>query len=227
MKVGTDGVLLGSWAKGSGQCAVGGNNVLDIGTGTGLIALMLAQSIQEARIVAIEIDEAAVKQAIDNIQASLWSDRIEVFQADFRSWEPADGKKFELIVCNPPFFTRSLRNPDIQRATARHDDDLPLGTLIRKSARLLGPAGKLAIIIPAARLIEAMDIATPCGLHVSRQLNVRGNPESPVKRVLIEWVPEPAVAQLSELVIESGSRGVYSEAYRKLTGEFYPLFSIK
>jgi len=222
MKVGTDGVLLGAWAVGSRQSAVG--NILDIGTGTGLIALMLAQRFQEARIIALEIDEAAAGQARDNVDVSDWAGRIGVVQADFRNWWPPDNRRFDLIVCNPPFFTRSLKNPDVQRATARHDEDLPLGDLIRKSEGLLSQVGKLALILPVGRVGEAMELASGNGLYLRRRMDVRGNINAPVKRVLVEWGREEGIPRITELIIETGVRGVYTEEYRKLTGEFYPRF---
>jgi tRNA1Val (adenine37-N6)-methyltransferase len=231
MKVGTDGVLLGAWANshrdaylrpfGSRQSAVGNENSLDIGTGTGLIALMLAQRFRESRIVAVEINEAAAIQATENVRSSLWADRIEVIQADFRTWTPASFAKFDLIVCNPPFFSRSLKNPDGQRAAARHDDDLSLSDLIPKSAGLLSPAGKLAIILPVGRVAEALVLATGSGLFLARRLDVRGNLNASVKRVLLEWGREEGTVENEMLTIEMEKRGIYSEEYRRLTWEFY------
>jgi tRNA1Val (adenine37-N6)-methyltransferase len=244
MKVGTDGVLLGAWANccrdaylrpfwanccrdaylrpfGSRQSAVGSSRMLDIGTGTGLIALMLAQRFRDARITAVEMDEAAAIQAGENIASSLWSDRIELLLADFRIWMPPADRKFDLVVCNPPFFTRSLKNPDIQKATARHDDELPLVQLIPKSAGFLSPVGKLAIILPFDRFQEAMVLARENGLFLSRRLDIRGNPLAPAKRILLEWGRQDRTAEMAELVIESGGRGVYTEDYKRLTGEFY------
>lgn len=216
MKVGTDGVLLGAWA-GCEECL----SVLDVGTGTGLMALMIAQRNQGAIITALEIDPGAASQASENVRASLWPDRIEVIRSDFRDWEPESGRRFDLIICNPPFFTRALKNPDNQRATARHDDELPLAGLIVKSAGMLSGNGKLALILPAGRVSEAKAGAMDGGLFVYRQLNIRGKFQTPVKRVLLEWGREERVAELEELVIETDTRGVYTEAYKVLTGEFY------
>lgn len=216
MKVGTDGVLLGAWTA-CENC----RTVLDIGTGTGLIALMIAQRNPDANITAVEIDAAAAQQAVGNIGESLWADRISVLGADFLSVDSAGDNKFDLIICNPPFFTRSLKNPDLQRAQARHDDDLPLGLLIVKSAELLSDDGRLALIIPAGRVDEVMSIAADNELFLSRQLNIRGNSLAPVKRVIIEFCRESGGAEIAELVIESGVRGVYTEEYKRLTGDFY------
>lgn len=216
MKVGTDGVLLGAWAD-CGNC----RTVLDIGAGTGLIALMIAQRNPEASITALEIDPSAAIQARENVQASSWSGRIEVVECDFRNWAPASGLKFDLVTCNPPFFARSLKNPDNQRTQARHDDELPLGPLILKSAGLLSSGGRLALILPAGRIQEAVKMADESGLTLSRRMNVRGNIPAPVKRVLLEWGRDTGAAVTSELVIETGARGVYSDEYRRLTEAFY------
>ncbi len=216
MKVGTDGVLLGAWAD-CGDCA----NMLDIGTGTGLIALMLAQRNSSGLITALEIDPAAAGQALRNVAESPWSNRIEVVHADFRNWMPAADLKFDLIVCNPPFFTKALKNPDLQRATARHDDDLPLTGLIQKATRHIGALGKLAMILPAGRAEEAILLAAENGLFIRRRLNVRGNANAPVKRILLEWGREPLSVEPEELIVETEIRGVYTGEYKKLTGEFY------
>ncbi len=216
MKVGTDGVLLGAWAN-CKDCVT----ILDVGTGTGLIALMVAQRNPEAIITALEIDAAATNQAKKNVQACLWPDRIKVILADFRTWMPASDQKFDLVICNPPFFTRSLKNPDTQRATARHDDDLPLSHLIPKSAGLLNPNGKLALILPVGRIQDAMTMAVENQLYLLRRMNIRGDINTPVKRVLLGWGREDGTPETAELVIETGVRGVYTKDYLRLTGEFY------
>jgi len=134
---------------------------------------------------------------------------------------PAFDQKFDLIVCNPPFFTRSLKNPDIKKATARHDDELPLAGLISKSAGFLSPEGKLAMILPVGSMQEAMTMAVENGLYLFRRMDIRGNINAPVKRVLLEWGREKRTAEAAELVVETGMRGVFSEEYRSLTQQYY------
>jgi tRNA1Val (adenine37-N6)-methyltransferase len=216
MKVGTDGVLLGAWV----DCE-GAQSVLDVGTGTGLISLMIAQRSSDPTITAIEIDAASAVQARENVMASKWLSRIGVVEADFRYWEPDDKRTFDLIVCNPPFFTRSLKNPDSKRAAARHDDALPLSELIKRASGMLGIDGRLAIILPADRLSEAMEVASLNGLFLHRSLDVRGNPTAAIKRVLLEWGRREREVQAMELVIETEVRGVFSPEYQHLTSEFY------
>ena len=216
MKVGTDGVLLGAWAN-CEKC----RTVLDIGTGTGLIALMIAQRNPDAIITAVEIDAAAVEQASENVSTSVWADRIKVLHSDFLNDSLKGESKYDLIICNPPFFTRSLKNPDLQRSMARHDDDLPLGSLVEKSAGLISGDGKLALILPIERVEEAIMLANTTGLFLYRRLNVRGNPQAPFKRTMIELSREHRDPEIAELVIETTVRGVYSEEYQRLTEAFY------
>ena len=138
MKVGTDGTLLGAWAN-------GGRSVLDIGTGTGLIALMMAQRFPEARVTAIDIDQAACLQAHDNVAASPFASRIQIVQADVADYE---AEPFDVIVSNPPYFVESLTCPDYQRTTARHTASLTYQTLMCSAFRLLSDEGRFSVIIP-------------------------------------------------------------------------------
>ena len=216
MKVGTDGVLLGAWAN-CNHC----RSILDVGAGTGLIALMIAQRNQQCSVTAIEIDPPAALQALENVNASPWHGRIEVMEADLKLWVPSDRRKFDLIVCNPPFFAKSLKNPDVQRSKARHDDDLPLIILIPKASELLTPDGRVAMILPVERLNEALEIAAACGLVNIRRTNVRGNPGTAIRRVLLEWGRHGTPSETGELVIETESRGIYTTEYQQLTKDFY------
>lgn len=142
MKVGTDGVLLGAWAP-----ADKAKRILDVGTGTGLIALQLAQRNPHARITAIEIDAAAAGQATENVSHSPWAGRVEVICHDFRDYQPEN--RFDLIISNPPYFIDALKCPDEQRCTARHTGNLNYDLLFRRSASLLEEQGVVSIIIPA------------------------------------------------------------------------------
>lgn len=216
MKVGTDGVLLGAWT-GCENCIT----VLDVGTGTGLISLVIAQRNPGALLTALEIDPPSASQAGENIASSPWADRIALICCDFRTWEPPVNQQFDLVVCNPPFFNKSLKNPDNRKATARHDDDLPLSVLIEKSAGLLTSRGKLALILPAGRDAAALETASAKGLFLQRRTDVRGHAGAPVKRVLMEWGREYRSCETRDLVIETTARGVYSGDYKDLTREFY------
>jgi len=213
MKVGTDGVLLGAWTDLSHS-----RRILDIGTGTGLIALMLAQRCMDARITAIDLDSAAVEQAQENIQASPWKDRIEALQQDICTYHP--NGTFDTIVSNPPYFIDSLKCPDGQRSTARHTDTLDADRLIGKVSELLTSDGRFSIILPAEQTEDLIRVAGEKGLHPSRQTWVITRPGLSPKRILMEFRKIPVTLQPDELVIEL-ERHVYSEEYIALTKEFY------
>lgn len=213
MKVGTDGVLLGAWTDLSHS-----RRILDIGTGTGLIALMLAQRCMDARITAIDLDSAAVEQAQENIQGSPWKDRIEALQQDICTYHP--NGTFDTIVSNPPYFIDSLKCPDGQRSTARHTDTLDADRLIGKVSELLTSDGRFSIILPAEQTEDLIRVAGEKGLHPSRQTWVITRPGLSPKRILMEFRKIPVTLQPDELVIEL-ERHVYSEEYIALTKEFY------
>ena len=213
MKVGTDGVLLGAWTDLSHS-----RRILDIGTGTGLIALMLAQRCMDARITAIDLDSAAVEQAQENIQASPWKDRIEALQQDICTYHP--NGTFDTIVSNPPYFIDSLKCPDGQRSTARHTDTLDADRLIGKVSELLTSDGRFSIILPAEQTEDLIRVAGEKGLHPSRQTWVITRPGLSPKRIIMEFRKIPVTLQPDELVIEL-ERHVYSEEYIALTQEFY------
>lgn len=214
MKVGTDGVLLGAWA------AVGkSHRILDIGTGTGLIALMTAQrSLPDARIVALEIDEAAALQAQENVGRSPWKDRIEVICTDFRLYRPEE--KFDTIVSNPPYFVDSLACPDKQRSTARHNQSLTHTELIEGAAALLTDRGELMMVLPTDVEERVREVAMCNGLYAIRQLNVITKPGGEPKRILIAFSFQQQECLTEELLTER-SRHQYSDEYIALTKEYY------
>ena len=213
MKVGTDGVLLGAWTN-----LQNANRILDVGTGTGLIALMLAQRTKDATITAIDIDADAVGQAQENVSDSPWKDRVEVTLQDICTYAP-DGL-FDIIVSNPPYFVNSLKCPDGQRTTARHTDSLDANRLIGKVTELLAPEGRFSLILPADQTDELLRIAEEYGLYPSRITRVITRPGLPPKRVLVEFRKTTQICEETELVVEL-DRHVYSEDYIALTKDFY------
>lgn len=213
MKVGTDGVLLGAWTDLSQS-----RRILDIGTGTGLIALMAAQRTSEARITAIDIDAEAVSQARQNFQASPWSNRLEALLQDVCTYSSATG--FDTIVSNPPYFIDSLKCPDSQRSTARHTDTLDIRRLMDKAAELLVPDGRFSLILPAEQTEDLLHTAEAQGLYPSRWTNVITRPGLPPKRSLVEFRKTVQDCRMNELVVEL-ERHVYSEEYIALTKDFY------
>lgn len=219
MKVGTDGVLLGAWVG----VGAADRRVLDVGTGTGLIALMLAQRTVEARITGVDV--GCVAQARQNADASPWGCRIELVRCPVQEFAP--GELFDLIVSNPPFFTESLTCPDPGRTTARHTVSLSFEELRDAALRLLTSAGRLALILPDT---EAPRFVAVCAgaLTLVRRTDVRTTPRRPAKRVLMEFVRSesqaPGSPLCSELVVGTGEHEQYTPQYRALTRDFYLKF---
>lgn len=216
MKVGTDGVLLGAWCD-----VAGARRVLDVGTGCGVIALMVAQRNAEAIIDAIEIDGASAQEAALNFSHSPWSERLHVVACDFNSVEAWwSGEKYDLIVSNPPFFTNGILPPDASRMSARHTQHLTYGQLLKNAEKLLADGGKMALITPFDNIKEIIEESVFNNLNISSKINVISvNGMSP-KRVLWELVKYPCSMHESELVIEI-SPGVFSEEYVALCKDFY------
>ena len=229
MKVGTDGVLLGAWAPTNPLTPNPLTRILDIGTGSGLIALMLAQRCPDAQIAAIDIDPDAVAQARENFAASPWSDRLHVAQSSLQEWQMGNGKCgndkwYDLIVSNPPYFTACLKNPDAARCTARHNDTLPFSVLIAESAKRLASDGTLALIVPAEAEAELQSLAEAHSLHCTHRCYVHPKPGRPAKRVLLAWQHAVASAThgglTTHLTLED-DHGARSLDYQQLTKDFY------
>lgn len=212
MKVGTDGVLLGAW-----PCVDNTQRILDIGTGTGLVALMLAQR-SKAFIIALEIDSNAVDQATENAARSPWQDRIEVIQTNFKHYTST--AQFDVIVSNPPYFTDSLKGPSQQRNTARHDNELTYEELLKGVAQLLSTNGEFTIVIPADVSDKIKEIASSYSLYPYKQLNVITKPGLSPKRNLITFTFQKQKCRMENLVIEL-ARHEYSKEYIELTKEYY------
>ena len=212
MKVGTDGVLLGAWAH-------GGARILDIGTGTGLIALMMAQRFPEATIDAIEIDHDAATQAAENVARSPFAERIRVIETSLQQFEP--DTHYNIIVTNPPFFSHSLKSPDDSRRLARQTDSLPFSAIFAFAAHYLTPDGELSAIIPTDYLEEFSQEAFMRGMFLSRQYSIRTVERKPAKRTLAAFsTSRPAVFDKQEVILMD-KNGKRSEWYEELTREFY------
>jgi len=218
MKVGTDGVLLGAWtAIGSAR------RILDIGCGSGLIALMLAQRSQ-ARIDAVDIDHAACVQAEDNCRRSPWAGRIRVYQSPVQSYTAAEAELYDLAVVNPPFFDNACKPPQPQRQLARHGDMLSQTGLLAAAGRLLAGHGRLALIYPPREAQSFQQLAAASGWHCRRRLAVKSRPDKTVKRILEEYdraSHDPDTGcQETTLVLEQ-SRHVYTAEFIDLIKDFY------
>ena len=207
MKVGTDGVLLGAWAR-------GGSRVLDVGTGTGIIALMMAQRYPEAHVLGIDIDEGAVRQATTNVLATPFSSRIRIQQTKLQDMDDSFTGCFDAIVSNPPFFIDSLAAPDEQRNLARHTATLTYAELMQTAWRLLSDDGELSVVVPFDYRQRMEDEAIFVGFFPSRVCAVKTTDRKPAKRYLLSFRKHPCPSVKEHLTIGT-------EAYRQLTGDFY------
>ena len=240
MKVGTDGVLLGAWAQ-------GGRRILDIGSGTGLISLMMAQRFPEAEVVGIDMDADACGQARENVMASPFRDRVEIeccrlqdfggasetaeasgtaegLKAD-GTLETAAGLKaagvFDAIVSNPPFFVDSLKNPDSKRMMARHTDSLPFRDLFAGVKRLLSDEGVFSAIVPAEVVEQFVAESCILGFYLIRKCGVKTVERKQPKRFMLSFAKHRISPYEEHVEIMMDSQGNRSEWYRKITEEFY------
>lgn len=213
MKVGTDGVLLGVLAD-----VTASTHLLDIGTGTGLVALMLAQRNPSMSIDAIEIDSKAAKQAAENVAQSPWP-QIRVHCTALQTYTA--NQPYNLIVSNPPYFVNSLKAPKAERTTARHTDSLSFNELIEGVDRLLSPAGKFWVILPADEQTNFCQLAQEKGLYPYRLIHVHPRAEKPAKRIVMGFTRTQTTIHQEHLVIEKEQRHQYTDAFAQLTAPFY------
>lgn len=217
MKVGTDGVLLGAWAPLENNPY----SILDIGAGTGLIALMLAQRSAAEQIDALEIDDDAYEQAVDNFEASPWGDRLFCYHAALDEFMEEPEDEYDLIISNPPFYTEDYTSGNEQRDRARFTDALPFEDLAEAAGLLLSDNGVFAVIIPYKEEEKFIALAKSESLFPFKITRVKGTPATETKRSLIAFSrDENAVPAIDELVIET-SRHSYTPEYTALTKDFY------
>jgi tRNA1Val (adenine37-N6)-methyltransferase len=216
MKVGTDAVLLGAWAN----CTDNPTKILDIGTGTGVIALMMAQKYPEASVDAIDIDNNAFIQACENVNCSPWKDNITIFESSLQEFN--DQKKYNIIVSNPPYFINSSKTPHESRTTARHNDLLPYEELINGVIKRLDEKGSFFLILPQKEGEFFISIAESQQLFLNKLTRVKTKLNMPnSKRLLMQFGFDRANFIEDELVIESEDRHQYSAEYKNLTKDFY------
>ena len=213
MKVGTDGVLLGVWTK------IPNRNVLDIGSGTGLIGLMIAQRNPNCLIDSIEIDENAFLQTSENIENCKWKNRMKAFHTSLQDFTP--DKKYQLIVSNPPFFVNATKAENLSKNTARHTDELSYSDLLQNVSKLLASDGVFSLILPVFSEIEFCNLAKTNQLFLNRICYVKPNQEKNSKRILMEFSFTSKPSIIEKLTIETDERHHYTEDYRNLTKEFY------
>ena len=219
MKIGTDGVLLGAW------CSVDfyPDSILDIGSGTGLISLMLAQRSDAMTIDAVELDENAYEQSVENFELSDWGDRLYCYHASFSEFVEElqeEQETYDLIISNPPFYVNAFETEDESRNKARYTTSLSFKELIIGASVLLSDRGKFAVVIPFSEEDSFIKLATVNKLFVNRICRVRGSLSTEIKRSLLEFSCKQTKVKEDELTIEK-SRNDYTVEYINLTKEFY------
>jgi tRNA1Val (adenine37-N6)-methyltransferase len=217
MKIGTDGVLLGAWAP------IENNpfSILDIGTGTGIIALMLSQRSNAQQIDALEIDDEAYEQAVDNFENSPWSDRLFCFHAGLDEFVEEPEEEYDLIVSNPPFYTDDYKTENEQRDLARFADAMPFEDLVEAADLLLSENGVFAIIIPFKEEDNFIALAKEYELYPIKITRVKGTPITEIKRSLLAFSRNESTPLLTDELIIETARHIYTPEYIELTKDFY------
>ena len=216
--VGTDAVLLGAWVNISSA-----RRVLDVGTGSGVLALMMAQRTEhsaDVSIDAVEIHAGSADRARQNFEASLWSERLKVWQMTVQELAESAGYTYDLIISNPPFFSEKTQAPDETRRLGRHTATLPPLELLESVKRLLSLGGRFAVVLPVQEGRRFCELAVPCGLYWTRVAEVYGRAGKPVERLLIEFERNPYLFQREALVVYQEGQH-YSTDYQELTKDFY------
>lgn len=213
MKVGTDGVLLGAWTK------TPNGTTLDIGSGTGVIALMIAQRNANNTIDAIDLNEGAFLQTKTNAENCPWHNRITTHHSALQNFKPKHN--YQLIVSNPPFFVNSSKSGNDAKNLARHTDKLSFSDLLQTVSKLLLPDGIFSVVLPFAAATEFIELAKTHQLHLNRLCEVKPIETKPPKRVLMEFSLHEKEPERTTLTIETNQRHVYTLAYQNLTKDFY------
>jgi tRNA1Val (adenine37-N6)-methyltransferase len=216
MKIGTDAVLLGAWASIEQQPF----SILDIGAGTGILALMLAQRSQAEIIDAIEIDDLAYEQCVDNFEQSPWGDRLFCYHASLDEFVEEIEDQYDLIVCNPPFYSEDYKTTSSQRDMARFQDAMPFEHLLESVSILLSKNGVFTVVIPFNEEVRFIETAQKFNLFPNKMLHIKGNPDSDIKRSLIEFSFHESETSIKSLIIEI-ERHQYTQDYVNLTKYFY------
>lgn len=220
MKIGTDAVLLGAW------CPIDNNpfSILDVGAGTGILSLMLAQRSNAEQIDALEIEEKAYEQCVENFDNSPWSNRLFCFHAGLDEFVAEPEDEYDIIISNPPFYSENHKTADSQRDLARFQDALPFEDLVEAADLLLSENGIFAVIIPYKEEERFIDLCAEAELFPVKVTHVKGSPTTPIIRSLLAFKRyELSVLTADELVIEI-SRHEYTDEYMELTKDFYLKF---
>jgi tRNA1Val (adenine37-N6)-methyltransferase len=215
MKVGADAVLLGAVVH-----AEDAEKILEIGTGCGVISLILAQR-SKARIDAIEIDEESVKQALGNVISSPWKNRIKIIHSTLQDYSNHTSEKYDLVISNPPYFSRSLKSDDWKRNLSRHNESLTIQELVKGVNDILADKGSFWLILPVNESIDFMDEATKAGLYLHYAMKIIPKAGKPYHRVIMQfrniWINEVK----EEMLVIKSEDGSYTGVYKNITRDFY------
>ena len=223
MKVGTDGILIGAWAplpEAAGPGPGASCTCLDVGSGNGLLALMLAQRASSARITAIEKDAGACRLSRENFEASPWRGRLKAVHSDFRDFAATTNQRFDAIVSNPPFFREDTKSGSAGRALARQQDALPFDALLEGADLLLDPEGFFSLILPWREASGFVDRAAAYNMFPIKITSVQSRPGRPALRGLLAFGRKKVHTERASLLI-AAENGGYTPAFRNLTGTFY------
>lgn len=215
MKVSTDSVLLGAWVN-----CDGADTILDIGTGTGLLSLMLAQR-TVARIDAIDIEEGAIEDARANARRSPWREKISISKADFRTFAHSHPAHYDLLISNPPYFEHSLKTSCEKKNMARHTDTLTYEELLRGAQEALTERGKLSVILPWEKKAIIIDLAGKEGLYYQKGTNIKPTPHKNFNRVMMQFGREHRRCATEDTLQIRDEKGLYTFEYRELTKDYY------
>ncbi len=218
MKVGTDGVLLGAWV----EAQASPKRILDIGTGTGLLALMMAQKFPTAKIDAVEIDHQAFLQASENFAASKWAGRLKIYPSPIQKFTQIVPYKYDLILSNPPYFHNSHKAKSTPRTQARHNDTLPSNELLEAVCQVLDSKGSFHLILPPIEGLQFRQLASEYGLYCQRMMHFKPTPSKATKRILLQLsrLEVKKTLEVKEL-IGRGTNHQHTPAYCHLTKGFY------
>lgn len=216
MKIGVDAVLIGAWTD-----VTGCNSILDVGTGCGVISLMCAQRNNTANIVGIDIDENSIDEAMTNFERSPWADRLSASLVSFNEVEISN---LDLIISNPPYFDSGVSEGLSSRLKARHQAELSPKILIDKGKSLLSDTGRIAMVVPAEQYDELVSFAENVNMKLKRVCYVKGHPNAPIKRVLLEFTKSAVDVTLVEHLTLESSVNFPTDQHRALCKDFYLKF---
>ncbi len=216
MKVGTDGILLGAWADISDA-----KSILDIGTGSGVIAVMLGQRADQATIDGLDIDGSAFEQTKENMDRAPWSNRMRAFHISVQDFTKTHEGTYDLIVSNPPFFSGGTFSQNQDRNSVRHTIKMPHGDLLMAVQKLLAPSGKFCLILPFIEGLRFQELAETYKLYCTRVTNVKPKADKPVERLLLQFERNKKTVEEDELVIQKQENTEWTEQFIALTRAFY------